>query len=55
MHKLIGPIYDFKKDNNDLSFYIYTISIMLWLLACGGLYKNYNNNKLNSFRDLFII
>ena len=55
MHKLIGPIYDFKKDNNDLSFYIYTASIILWLSACGGLYKNYKNNKINSFTDLFII
>ena len=55
MHKLIGPIYDFKKDNNDLSFYIYAGSIFLWLKACSGLYKNYKNNKINNFKDLFII
>ena len=55
MHKIIGPIYDFKKNNHDLSFYIYSCTIILWLCACGGLFKNYKNNKINSFADLFII
>ena len=55
MHKIIGPIYDFKKNNNDMSTFIYTATIILWLFACRGLYSNYKNNKINSFRDLFII
>jgi hypothetical protein len=53
MHKIIAPIYDFKKNNNNLSFFIYTITIILWLISCNGLYSNYKNNKLNSFKDLF--
>jgi hypothetical protein len=55
IHKLIAPIYDLKKNNQNLSTYIYTITIILWLLSCGGLYKNYKNNKINNLKDLFTI
>lgn len=55
MHKLIAPIYDFKKNNSNLSFYIYISIITLWVISLFGLYKNYKNNKLNSFSDMFIM
>ena len=55
MHKIMAPIYDFKKDNNSLSIFIYSITIFLWLYACGHLYLNYKNSKINDFRDLFPI
>lgn len=51
-YNLIAPIYDFKKNYNDLSELIYIITISLWLLSVFKLYSNYKNGKLSSIHDL---
>jgi hypothetical protein len=52
MHKLVAPVYDFKKNNNDLSNWIYIITIFLWLFTVFRLYSNYRDGKLCKLSDL---
>jgi hypothetical protein len=52
--QIIEPIYDFKKNNADLSSAIYFITIVLWILSGGHLYLRYQNGIINSFTDLFV-
>lgn len=48
VHRLVAPVYDFKKNNQDSSPYIYGISIVLWSITMCRLYMNWKNGKLNS-------
>ena len=43
--RLIHPIYDFKKNNNEYSIFIYSITTFLWLISLYKLYNLYQNNK----------
>lgn len=51
-HKLVAPIYDFKKNNVDLEYYLYFLATGLWLVTLSRLYYNYSNGKLNSLYDI---
>lgn len=51
---LIAPIYDFKKNNNDASFIIYLVTILLWFYTIYRLYSNYRNGKLSKLEDIMI-
>lgn len=51
-YNLIAPIYDFKKNNQDMSTIIYTITIILWLISVGKLIHNYRSGKLSKLEDL---
>jgi hypothetical protein len=51
-YRLIAPVYDFKKNNDDLSTIIFLITIALWLVTIFRLYRNYKNGKLSSLEDL---
>lgn len=51
--RIIEPIYDFKKDNNNFSICIYAFMICLWLTSVGRIIYKYNTGEINSFRDLF--
>lgn len=53
-YNLIAPIYDFKKNNNDMSTIIYIITIFLWGYSLFRLYSNYKNGKLSKLEDLMI-
>lgn len=53
-YNLIAPIYDFKKNNNDMSFLIYAITIGLWLFTVFRIYSNYSNGKLSKLQDLVL-
>lgn len=53
-YNLIAPVYDFNKNNSDMSSFIYTVTILLWLVTCYRLYSNYKNGKLNHIRHLVI-
>lgn len=53
-YNLIAPIYDFKKNNNDMSFFIYVITIGLWLTTVFKIYSNYQCGKLSKIEDLFL-
>ena len=43
--KTIENIYDLKNNKIDLSFYYYTIPILLFAISLNSLYNNYKNNK----------
>ena len=51
-HNLIAPIYDFKKNNQDISMYIYIITIALWSYSCWRLYINWTNGRLSNLDHL---
>ena len=51
-HNLISPIYDFKKNNQDISLYIYIITIALWSYSCSRLYINWTNGRLSRLDDM---
>jgi hypothetical protein len=53
-YNLIAPIYDFKKDHNDMSLTIYLITFGLWGYTLFRLYKNYKEGKLSKLEDLVI-
>ena len=55
MHNLIAPVYDFKKNNHDLSTLIYIVTISLWMLSVYKLYNNWCNGKLSSLEDIINI
>ncbi len=52
--KIINPIYDFKKNNEDSSPFIYGITILLWTISTYKLYSNYRNG-LFSLNDLMTV
>lgn len=51
-HNLIAPIYDFRKNNEDSSCIIYTVTLALWVYTLIRLYLNYQNGKLSKLEDL---
>lgn len=53
-YNLIAPVYDFKKNNNDLSTIIYLVTIGLWGYTILRLYTNYKEGKLSKLEDLMI-
>ncbi len=55
MYKLIAPIYDFKKNNDDISGLIYIITIGLWLFACYKLYSSAKSKNVKRLQDIFIL
>jgi len=54
MARLMDPIYDFKKNNNNRRHFLYTSMILLWALSVYKLYKMKKDGKLKSIKDLFI-
>ena len=52
--QLIEPIYDFKKNNQSLSTFIYCTTISLWLISALKLYYKYHTGSITSLRDLVI-
>jgi hypothetical protein len=53
VYKFIAPVYDFKKNNEQLSTYIYIITITLWCISIMHIYKKYKSRKIHSFINLF--
>lgn len=51
-YNLIAPVYDFKKNNSNMSFFIYAITFGLWFITLYRLYSNYRNGKLSKLQDL---
>ena len=52
-YKLIAPVYDFKKNNTDMSTVIYIITIGLLSVSVGKLYSRYSSGKISTLQDLF--
>ncbi len=53
-YNLIAPVYDFKKNNGDMSTIIYIATIALWGYTLIRLYTNYRDGKLSKLDDLLI-
>lgn len=53
-YNLIAPVYDFKKNNNDMSTMIYIVMFALWGYTLLRLYNNYMDGKLSSLHDLMM-
>jgi hypothetical protein len=53
-YRLIAPVYDFKKNNQNMSGVIYTITIVLWLYTVTRLYRRYKQGKLACLYDLYV-
>ena len=51
-YKLIAPIYDFNKNNNDFSVFIYALTISLWSIASYKIYNKYETGQIKNFIDL---
>jgi hypothetical protein len=52
-YKLIAPVYDFKKNNTDMSTVIYIITIGLLSVSVGKLFYKYRSGQISSLYDLF--
>ena len=50
--RIVEPVYDFSKDNNDLSFEIYSVTIIMWLISVSKLYNKYKMGEITSVFDL---
>jgi len=53
--RLISPVYNFKIRHQRWSFYIYTITIGMWLLSSMKLFLKYHRHQIVNFADLFEI
>ena len=53
-YNLIAPVYDFRKNNNDMSMVIYLVTIGLLGYTLLRLYTNYKAGKLSRLEDLKI-
>jgi len=53
-YNLIAPVYDFKKNNNDMSSLIYLITICLWGFTLYRLWTNYKEGKLSKLEDIMM-
>ena len=51
--KLIEPIYDFNKNYETFSKFIYIFTIILWSISVGKLYCKYKSGDIGSFKQLF--
>jgi hypothetical protein len=54
-YKLVAPIYDFNKDHQAFSTFIYILTISLWFISVYNVSSKICNNQINSIRDLCII
>ena len=53
-YNLIAPVYDFKKNNCDISPIIYFVTCALWGYTLLRLYTNYRDGKLSKPEDLLM-
>jgi hypothetical protein len=53
-YNLIAPIYDFRKNYDDMSIIIYLVTICLWGYTLLRLYTNYQEGHLSKLEDLVL-
>ena len=53
-YKLIAPIYDFKKNNEDFSMFIYTTVAILWGIGAYKIYGKFQTGEIKSFVDIIL-
>lgn len=54
-YQIMSPIYDFNKNNEDFSSFIYIITICVWLISVYNISNKYCSGKITKVEDLFII
>lgn len=54
-YQLVAPIYDFNKDHQSFSTFIYTITIGLWAVSVYNLSNKFHTGQINSINNLFTI
>ncbi len=52
-YKLVGPIFNFKEDNQEFSTFIYMLVLALWGVSVYKLYKKYKAGELQRIQDIF--
>lgn len=53
--RLINPLFDFRKNYDQFSKFIYIITISMWLICMIKLLLKYKSGKIKKLRDLFQI
>lgn len=53
-YNLIAPVYDFKKNNGDLTAPIYLITTALWFVTLYRLYSNWSQGKLQRLEHIIL-
>ena len=53
--KLIDPVFDFRKNNMSRSTFIYTVTIVLWLITIISLKMKIDKGEIAGWMDLFYI
>lgn len=51
-YQLVAPIYDFNKDHQSFSTFIYILTISLWFVSVYNLSNKYCTKQINSINDL---
>ena len=54
-YKLVAPIYDFNKDHETFSSFIYILTISLWFISVFNISHKICTHQINSINDLCII
>lgn len=54
-YQLVAPIYDFNKDHQSFSTFIYTVTISLWAVSVYNLSNKFHTGQINSMNNLFTI
>jgi hypothetical protein len=54
-YQLVAPIYDFNKDHQAFSTFIYILTISLWFVSVYNLSNKYCTNQIKSINDLCAI
>ena len=54
-YKFIAPIYDFKKDHESFSNFIYACAITLWLISVYKITNKLMDGQITSFTSLFTL
>jgi len=53
--RLINPIFNFNKNNINISALLYIIVILLWFMSISRLMLKYKNGEIENYKDLFVI
>ena len=54
-YKLVAPIYDFSKEHEAFSTFIYLLTISVWLISVYNISHKIFNGQINKFEDLVMI
>jgi hypothetical protein len=54
-YQLVAPIYDFNKDHQSFSTFIYILTISLWFISVHNLTNKYCTDQIKSINELFYI